>query len=192
MGTGTIKRIQSRSETERRYHNVDVNGLYELPARGSWRSLLQAGVHGRTANTRSATPTGPAATAQSPIDIYTGVAGASLVPDRSPLAWGAWSETTYLNTYVQRQTSLDDGRWVATVGLGYGRNRVTGQVRRGRVREPARRDHLRCRHRWLESGGRGAAEPDVPRGLPVQLIFRGEAFRCFEPRSSGRISPPGS
>lgn len=37
---------------------------------------------------------------------------------------------TYWHSYLQNRTSLGDGRWVATLGLGYGENRVAaGPVR---------------------------------------------------------------
>lgn len=131
--TGTVSRVHSRSVTERRTHNTDVNGSYELRGARGWKSLTLTGVQARWADTRGTTPSGPVPGPQSPIDIYTGAAP-PLVPNYPSLVTGAWTMNAYWNAYVQNRTSLADGRWVATVGLGYGENRVAGG--------PARRSNV--------------------------------------------------
>jgi len=129
VSTGTISRVHSRSRTERRTHSASLNGSYELGGQRGWKSLVQVGMQTRWADTRATTPAGALPGAQSPIDIYTGLAP-RLVPDYPPLATGAWSMNTYWHSYLQNRTSLGDGRWVATLGLGYGENRVAaGPVR---------------------------------------------------------------
>lgn len=125
VNEGTVSRVHSRSRTERRTHNADVNGSYEYGGRGSWKNLTQVGVQARWADTRGTTPGGTVPGPQSPIDIYTGDAP-PLVADYPSLITGAWSLNTYWNAFVQNRTSLDDGRWVATLGLGYGENRISG------------------------------------------------------------------
>ena len=130
VNTHTVSRVHSRSITERRTHNADVNGSYEVRGGRGWRSLTQVGVQARWADTRGTTPAGAVPGPQSPIDIYTGEAP-RLVPNYPALVTGAWSMNGYWNTYVQNRTSLADGRWVATLGLGYGENRVAdGPARR--------------------------------------------------------------
>lgn len=126
-----VQRVQTRSGNERRYHNLDVNGTYELRPGGSWKTLTQVGVNGRVATLRATTPLGPVPASQSPIDIYTGRTLAPVVSTFPDLRWGAWTDDLYWNSYVQNQTSLANGRVVATVGAGYGENDpATGPVRR--------------------------------------------------------------
>ena len=125
VATGTISRVHTRSVTERRTHGADVNGSYEYRSASGWKSLTQLGVQARWADTRGTTPGGPLPGPQSPIDIYTGQAP-PLVANYPMLVTGPWSMNTYWNAYAQNRTSLDDGRWVATLGLGYGENRVAG------------------------------------------------------------------
>lgn len=133
VATGTVSRVHTRSRTERRTQGTDVNGSYELRRAGRWKSLLQVGAQARWADTRASSPQGSVPGPQSPIDIYTGAAS-PLVPNYPAIALGAWTMNSYWNTYVQNRTSLADGRWVATVGLGYGENRIGGG--------PARRSDL--------------------------------------------------
>lgn len=131
--TGTVSRVHGRSRTERRTHGADVNGSYELRGARGWKSLLQAGGHARWSDTRGTTPAGPVPGPQSPIDIYTGQAP-PLVSNYPALITGAWAGNTYMNAYVQNRSSFADGRWVTTLGLGYGENRVGDEpVRRSDV-----------------------------------------------------------
>ena len=56
------------------------------------------------------------------------------MPNYPDVAFSAWTLNRFWNTYVQNRTSLADGRWVATIGLGYGENRVgDGPARRSDV-----------------------------------------------------------
>lgn len=130
VNAGTVSRVHTRSRTERRTQGADVNGSYEFRGARRWKSLLQVGAQARWADTRATTPSGPVPGPQSPVDIYTGVA-TPLVANYPSLTMGAWSLNQYWNTYLQNRTSLADGRWVATVGLGYGENRIgNGPARR--------------------------------------------------------------
>ncbi|MBK5299334.1 MAG: TonB-dependent receptor, partial [Vicinamibacteria bacterium] len=119
---GLVQRVHRTSGNQRRYHNLDVNGTYELRPGGSWKSLVQVGLNGRLATLRATGPAGPTPGPQSPLDVYTGETLAPLVPDFPALAWGAPTDDGFWNTYVQNQTSLAGGKVVATIGLGYGEN----------------------------------------------------------------------
>jgi iron complex outermembrane receptor protein len=133
VATSTVSRVHSRSVTERRTHSTDINGSHELRGAGGWKSLTQVGMQARWADSRGTTPAGAVPGPQSPIDIYTGQAP-PLVANYPSLVTGAWTMNAYWNTYVQNRTSLADGRWVATLGLGYGENRVAdGPARRSDV-----------------------------------------------------------
>jgi len=119
---GLVERVHSKSGNDRRYHNFDVNGTYELRPSSSWKSLVQVGLNGRLATLRATSPAGPTPSPQSPLNVYTGETRAPLVPNYPALAWGAPADDRFWNTYVQNQTSLAGGKVVATVGLGYGEN----------------------------------------------------------------------
>jgi outer membrane receptor protein involved in Fe transport len=130
VATRTVSRVQSKSDTERRYHNVDVNGSYEVvPGGRTWRTTLQAGVNSRFASTRATSPAGPVPGPESPIHVYTGAVLTPLVSSYPALLWNPWSDTTYWNTYVQSRTALHGGRMVVTLGLGRGQNVVDGDGR---------------------------------------------------------------
>ncbi|MEJ7709061.1 MAG: TonB-dependent receptor [Pyrinomonadaceae bacterium] len=126
-----VQRVQSKSEIERRYHNFDVNATYEMRQAGWWKNITQVGVHQRLAETRSTIAAGAVPGPQSAINIYTGRATSPLIANFPALIWGNLSEINFLNGYVQNRTSLADGRWVVTLGLGYGRNTVDGETRQG-------------------------------------------------------------
>lgn len=114
----TVQRRQTLSVTERWSHGLDANGTWEAaPGRdGFWKNLAQLGINGRwNGNDRSATATGPN---QSPINIYTGAAPA-LRDSALTLTEGFLARNLAFNLYAQDQVSLDHGRWVATLGLGY-------------------------------------------------------------------------
>ena len=119
---GLVQRVHSKSGNERKYQNMDVNGTYEIRPGGSWKTLTQVGVNGRIATLRATSPVGTAPGPQSALDVYTGDTVTPLVPNFPALAWGDWAADTFWNTYVQNQTSVANGRVVATVGLGYGQN----------------------------------------------------------------------
>lgn len=129
-GQGLIERVEARSAATRRFHSVDLTASQELWQAPTWKSLLQAGMHGRREHARSATLGGVAPTAHSPLDITTGQAVSPLVASEAGLAWAGWSDASYANAFVQNQTSLFGGRVVTTLGLGVGRNEpVPGDVR---------------------------------------------------------------
>jgi iron complex outermembrane receptor protein len=115
----TVQRRQTTSVTERWNHSFDVNGSYDFkPASTSWwKNLTQVGVNGRwNGNDRSATATGPN---QSAINIYTGAAPA--IKDSGLTLTDSFLARNFaFNAYAQDQVSLDNGRWIATLGLGYG------------------------------------------------------------------------
>ncbi|MCC7178549.1 MAG: TonB-dependent receptor [Acidobacteria bacterium] len=126
--SSVLLRTHARSNTERRNHNYDANGVYEFKTGGEWRSLVQAGVTGRATSTRQTSPQGPAPAAQSPINIYTGVAVAPLVPNYPAIAFGPRIDATYWTSYVQNQTTVAAGRLVFTLGLGYGADRLAASA----------------------------------------------------------------
>lgn len=127
----TVARIQSKSENELRNHSYDINANYDWRASGWWRNTTQFGVYNRFLRSRTTSPAGAVPGVQSPINIYTGARPSPLVDNYPALIWNASVETTFLNAYMQNRTSLDNGRWVVTLGLGYGRNTVDGTARRG-------------------------------------------------------------
>jgi iron complex outermembrane receptor protein len=114
----TVQRRQTTSVTERWNHSFDVNGSYDFKPDGTswWKNLTQAGVNGRwNGNDRSATATGPN---QSAINIYNGAAPA--IRDSALTLTEAFLARNFaFNAYLQDQVSLGNGRWVATLGLGY-------------------------------------------------------------------------
>lgn len=130
-----LPRLQTKSRTERRYHNVDARLERELVAGDAFRTRVQVGVTGRRASTRGTAALGPVPGAQSPVDIYTGVAVSPLVDTYPATAFQPWTDATYWTVYSQSQTSLAHGRVLVTAGLGYGENRLAaGQsVRRSDV-----------------------------------------------------------
>lgn len=124
LNTDTVSRTQAKSEGRRDGHNFDVNATREFEPASWWRNLVQAGVNARALRTVTRTgvvpPGGPANSAQSPVNIYT---GAAPVPVVDRLVLGAPTVTAddfYWNTYLQNQAAFLDERWVLTLGLGYG------------------------------------------------------------------------
>lgn len=124
-----VSRVQSKSDNYQRNHSYDINGVYDWRAAGVWRNTTQVGVYNRYLNNRTTIATG-INNSQSPIDIYTGQAASSVV-DRLSLAWGAPTRSSYLNGYIQNRTTLDNNRFIITLGLGYGRNAVNDVTRNG-------------------------------------------------------------
>jgi iron complex outermembrane receptor protein len=119
---GLVQRVQAKSQTERRYHNFDVSSIWEAHPVGSWRSLFQAGFHGRQASTRATAPQGLAPGPQSAVDIYTGRTLAPTEDLYPAVAWNAWTDASYWNAHFQNRTALLHDRLVFTLGVGYGEN----------------------------------------------------------------------
>lgn len=126
-----VSRVQSKSDNFQRNHGLDLSASYEWRDAGSWRNLTQAGFYQRRLTTRTTSPAGPVPAAQSPVNIYTGLAASPLTDNFPALLAGAAVESSFTNGYVQNRTSLGHGRWAVTLGLGYGRNTVGGVARRG-------------------------------------------------------------
>lgn len=127
-----VERVQSKSEADNRYQNVDFNTAYELEG-SSWKNSVMVGAYTRTSATRTSSLLGAAPTAGFPIHIYT---GAALTPiDTYPdLVMGSFGDTTNWNSYFQNRSSLLRNRLVLTVGLGYGQSHPGGSaVRKGDV-----------------------------------------------------------
>jgi iron complex outermembrane receptor protein len=128
-----VQRIQAKSDTARHYQNIDFNTSYEL--RGtSWKNLTQIGAYTRVTSTRGTTIQGPAPTAQSPINIYTGITATPLRDTIPGLNYGVFSNTTNWNGYLQNRTALFNDRVIFTLGLGYGQNHPAARpVQKGDV-----------------------------------------------------------
>lgn len=135
QSSGLIPRGQTRSETERRYHNYDAQVVQDIVRGSSWSTLVQAGVTGRRSSTRGTAAQGPLPGPQSPVDIYTGLATSPLVDRYPAIAFQPWTDATYWTTYLQNQTALAGGRVLVTLGVGYGENRLA-------VDQTARRSDL--------------------------------------------------
>ena len=129
-----ISRIQAKSLTERAYNNFNADALYEWKDNGWWKNTTQVGFYERILNSRTTSPLGALPTAQSPINIYTGVAAVPLQDTYPAIAFGPRTRDIVWNGFVQNRTSLDDGRWNLTVGFNYGQNDpAVGTVRKSRV-----------------------------------------------------------
>lgn len=126
-----ISRIQTKSLTERDYNNFSADAAYEWKNAGWWRNTTQAGFYERILHSRTTSPQGALPAAQSPINIYTGVAIAPLRDTFPQLAFGPRTRDINWNGFVQNRTSLDEGRWNFTVGFNYGQNDpASGAVRK--------------------------------------------------------------
>ncbi len=126
-----VSRIQSKSRTERNYNNFNADVVYEWKNAGWWRNTSQIGFYDRILTSRTTTPQGALPGAQSPINIYTGVATSSLQDNYPALAFGAETRDVIWNGFFQNRTSLDDGRWNVTLGFNYGQNDpAAGTVRK--------------------------------------------------------------
>lgn len=130
-----LPRTQTRSRTERRYHNVEGRLERAFGVGDAIRSRVSAGVTGRVAATRGTSALGAVPGPQSPIDIYSGIATTPLADRYPAIAFGPWTNATYWTAFVQSQTPLAHERMLVTVGFGYGQNRpASGQpVRRSRL-----------------------------------------------------------
>lgn len=125
----TVARLQAKSITQRTYNNINADVIYEWKNTGWWRNTTQIGFYERILDSRVTTSSGSTA-AQSPINIYTGVA-ASPLRDNLTLSFNPWLRDTIINGFVQNRTSLADGKVNFTVGFNYGQNDPTvGTVRK--------------------------------------------------------------
>jgi iron complex outermembrane receptor protein len=118
-GRWVVSRRQAVSQIGRENQAFDLNTTYELIPAAGIKNLTVFGLNGRffrLTHSRSAA-TQPD---QSPVDIYTGVALSPLVDAHPSLVNAYLNDDFYWNTYLQNQTSFADGRWVATLGAGYG------------------------------------------------------------------------
>lgn len=128
-----VLRLQSKSDSLNRHHNVDFNTSYEYRGSG-WRNLAQVGTFSRVVGVRNTSPLGPVPPARAPIHIYTGQQPMPLQDLYPALAFGPWTMTTLWNGYWQTRSWLWSERLVLTFGLGYGQSHPGGQpVRKGNV-----------------------------------------------------------
>jgi iron complex outermembrane recepter protein len=125
-----VNRIQSVSDADNRYQNLDLNTSYELKG-SSWKSTMQVGAYTLITNTRSTAVQGTPLVAGFPINIYTGVAVRPV--DAFPrLLMSPFAATTNWNSYFQNRTSLLRDRLVLSAGLGYGQSHPSDSaVRKG-------------------------------------------------------------
>ena len=126
-----ISRVQTKSLTERNYHNFNADTSYEWIATPIIRNTTQIGFYSRILDSRATTPQGAIPTAQSPINIYTGVASSPLNDTFPAIAFGAWGRDVVWNGFVQNRTSLYGGKLNVALGFNYGQqNPATGSVRK--------------------------------------------------------------
>lgn len=116
----------SRSDTRRKYHNFDANTSYEFRPVAWLRNTLQVGGYTRITSQRATSAQGATPGPHSPINIYTGAVGSPLIDNYPALGFGAWTDTTTWNGYVQNRSAVLDDRLVFTLGLGYGQNHPGG------------------------------------------------------------------
>jgi len=118
-GRWVVSRRQAVSQIGRENEAFDLNTTYELAPADGIKNLTLVGFNGRffrlTHSRSSATQAD-----QSPVDIYTGVALSPLVDNHPELINAYLNDDFYWNAYLQNQTSFADGRWVVTLGAGYG------------------------------------------------------------------------
>jgi len=129
-----VSRIQAKSLTQRDYNNFNADAIYEWKNAGWWKNTTQVGYYQRNLRSRATTAQGVIPAAQSPINIYTGVAASPLVDTFPPIAFGAWGTDKIWNSFVQNRTSLANGRVNITLGANYGQNDpAVGTVRKSDV-----------------------------------------------------------
>lgn len=140
-GRWVVSRRQAVSETGRQNNAFDLNTTYEIVPFVGVKNLTLLGFNGRfyrVTRSRSAA-TQPD---QSPIDIYTGAAVTPLVDNHPALIDAFLNDDFYWNAYAQNQTSLADGRWIVTLGLGYGEQRFDRDYSAVTTPPPANLDAL--------------------------------------------------
>lgn len=130
----TVERVQAKSLTERNYHNVNSDASYEWISTPTWRNTTQVGFYSRVLDSRGTTPQGVIPPAQSPINIYTGVAASPLVDTLPAIAFGAWGRDVIWNGFVQNRTSFPGGKLNVAIGFNYGQqNPVSGPTRKSGI-----------------------------------------------------------
>lgn len=134
QGEHIVSRVQAKSLTERKYHNINADALYEWASTPMFRTTTQAGFYQRIFNSRTTSPLGLIPAAKSPIHIYTGRILSPLTDNFPAIAFGDWGRDVIWNAFVQNRTSLDNGRWNITFGLNYGQqDPASGAVRKSDV-----------------------------------------------------------
>ena len=127
----TVSRVQAKSITERRLNNFNGDASYEWISTPRWRNTTQVGVYSRILDSRTTAALGALPAAQSPINIYTGIAASPLVDNYPSLTFGAWGRDIIWNTFVQNRTSVAGGKLNFAVGLNYGQQKpTTGATRK--------------------------------------------------------------
>ncbi len=119
----TVSRIQAKSETERRYDNFNADASYEWLSNPSIRNTTQIGFYSRILDSRTTTPLGTIPGAQSPINIYTGIAASPLIDNYPSIAFGAFARDTIVNGFVQNRTSLAGGKVNVALGFNMGQQK---------------------------------------------------------------------
>ncbi len=131
---GVVSRVQAKSLTERKYHNLNGDVSYTWLDNGWVRNTTQVGFYGRILNSRTTAPLGLVPPAQSPINVYTGVGSSQLIDNFPALIFGTWGRDVIWNTFVQNNTAIDNGRWNINVGINYGQNKpALGAVRKSGI-----------------------------------------------------------
>jgi iron complex outermembrane receptor protein len=131
-----VSRIQTKSLTERGYHNFNADAGYEWLKNNFVRNTTQIGFYRRTLNSRATqiVPGGAAAVLQSPINIYTGQVSSPLRDAFPPIAFAPQTRDVVWNGFVQNRTSLANNRLNVTLGFNYGQNDpATGTVRKSGI-----------------------------------------------------------
>jgi iron complex outermembrane receptor protein len=116
-----ISRKLSKSATDRRSHNFDLQATFEAAPSESIRTLTQLGFNGRFFQT-SASRAAATQPNQSPINIYTGETLSPLVDPNPVLVDDYLTDDFYWNAYLQNQLAWRE-RWVITASVGYGEQR---------------------------------------------------------------------
>jgi outer membrane receptor protein involved in Fe transport len=131
---GLISRVQSTSLTERDYNNFNADLSYQWLNNRWIRNSTQVGFYSRILESRTTMPAGALPPAQSPINVYTGVAISPLVDNFPGLNFGARGRDVVWNAFVQNNMAIDDGRWNLNIGFNYGQNDpVSGEKRKSGI-----------------------------------------------------------
>jgi iron complex outermembrane recepter protein len=121
-----VQRVQAKSDTDRRYHNIDFNVAREL--RGSrWKNTVQLGAFTRVVGTRGTTAQGTVPGASAALNIYTGALVTPFNFNHPAIIKGDFALSTLWNGYLQNRTSVLSDKLVFTLGLGYGQTHIGGR-----------------------------------------------------------------
>src|SRR5678815_4225711 len=96
--------IRDRSLTERNYNNFNADAIYEWKNSGWWKNMTLIGFYERSLDSRTTTPQGPLPTAQSPINIYTGIALTPMLDNFPMMAFGPRTQDVLWNGFLQNRT----------------------------------------------------------------------------------------